>query len=389
MEREEAEMSEEMDALNTWWTLVHSDQSEDTNELIDDAQASITVCKKEGRHPVKIEIKPALTSKTKSRRRGKSLFPVLTRTKSSTKSVSWDDEDMMMKKTHLEEAEKLRLDLVKKYMSREVSLFDIGSDGSKEEDRNDSISITTEYVHKVEGGGDDEKRCGGLGLSSAGLESVWMLFCAAADGVDDAINNMGNNDAADIVDTSTKETETISKDESQKDLHAFSTELANAWSTLCQALPDTSAEETETVVKDESQKNLQEDTSIKNAKSEGFSLDVSAELTNAWSTLCQALPGSKNDDGLLKDSTSAAEVEKDTNEKYWRATVDSTTNKTYYYNKKTREVSWTKPEGFGHYDEHWRSAKDLSTGKTYYYHKKTKEVSWTKPDGFKERKRRV
>ena len=327
MEREEAEMSEEVDALYTWWTLVHSDLSEDTNELIDDAQASITVCTKEGRHPVKMELKPALKSKTKSRRRGKSPFPGLTRTKSSTKSVSRDDEDMMKKKTHLEEAEKLRLDLIKKNVSREVSLFDIGSDGSKEEDRNDSISITTEYVHKVEVTGDDEKRCGGL-------ESVWSLLCAAADGVDDAINNMGNNDAADIIDTSTKET--ISKDESQKDLHVFSTELANA-----------------------------------------------------WSTLCQALPGSKNDGGLLKDSTSAAEVEKDTNEKYWRATVDSTTNKTYYYNKKTREVSWTKPEGFGHYDEHWRSAKDLSTGKTYYYHKKTKEVSWTKPDGFKERKRRV
>ena len=388
MEREEVEMSEEVDALNTWWTLVHN-ESEDTNEMIDDAQASITVCTKEGRHPVKMELKPALKSKTKSRRRSKSPFPGLTRTKSSTKSVSWDDEEIM-KKTHLEEAEKLRLDLLKK-KSKEVSLFDIERDESKEEDRNDSISITTEYVHKVEGGGDDEKRCGGLGLSSAGLESVWTLFCAAADGVDGAINNMGNNDdSTDIIDTSGEETETISKDESQKDLHAFSTELANAWSTLCQALPDTSAEETETVVKDESQKNLQDNTSINNAKSEGGnSLDVSTELANAWSTLCQALPSSKNDDGLLKDSTSAAEVEKDTNEKYWRATVDSTTNKTYYYNKKTREVSWTKPEGFGHCDEHWRSAKDLSTGKTYYYHKKTKEVSWTKPDGFKERKKRV
>ena len=384
MEREEVAHSE----VELWTN------SEDTNELIDDAQASITVCTKEGRHPVKMELKPALKSKRNSRRRSKSPFPGLTRTKSSTKSVSWDDEEIM-KKTYLEEAEKLRLDLLKK-KSKEVSLFDIKRDDSKEEDRDDSISITTEYVHKVEGGGDDEKRCGGLGLSSAGLESVWTLFCAAADGVEDALNNMGNTDSADIVDTSA-ETETISKDESQKNLQedtstettksenyseAISTELANAWSTICQALPDTSAEERETVVKDESQKNLQD-------KSEGFSLDVSAELTNAWSTICQALPGSKNDDGRLKDSTSAAEVIKDTNEKYWRATVDSTTNKTYYYNKKTREVSWTKPEGFGHCDEHWRSAKDLSTGKTYYYHKKTKEVSWTKPDGFKERKKRV
>jgi hypothetical protein len=30
--------------------------------------------------------------------------------------------------------------------------------------------------------------------------------------------------------------------------------------------------------------------------------------------------------------------------KYWRETLDSTTNKIYYYNKKTKEVSWTKPK---------------------------------------------
>lgn len=362
----------------------------------DEASASITIRTQEGRNPVKMKLKPALKSKMKSKRRGKSPFPRFTRTNSSTKSVLWDDKEMERYYSILEEAKSFRLDLVKN-MSRELSIFDIESGESKEEDRDDPISISTEYVNKV----DDEKRCGGQTIS--GLDSVWSLFCAAADGVDDAINNMDNNDAAEIIDTSVEET--VVKDESQKDVQedastettkgedysqAFSTKLSHSWSTLCQALSDTSAEETETVVKDDSKKNLQDDTSIKNAKSEGNSLDVSTDLANTWSTSCQALPSSKNDDDLLKDSTSAAEVEKDTNEKYWRTAVDSTTNKTYYYNKKTREVSWTKPltlpDGFGHCDEHWRSAKDLSTGKTYYYHKKTREVSWKKPHGFKERK---
>ncbi len=155
--------------------------------------------------------------------------------------------------------------------------------------------------------------------------------------------------------------------------------------------------------------------------------------------------------------------------KYWRATLDSTTNKTYYYNKKTKEVTWKKPaclgvrsnedaDGVGGTEsgkkvaettamasvadkrkkswfkrgggsnndnndkiddiqknedcaktsdlskpeeilsqnvdadvatkdtsKYWRAALDVSTGKTYYFNKKTQRVSWIKPDGFVEK----
>lgn len=72
------------------------------------------------------------------------------------------------------------------------------------------------------------------------------------------------------------------------------------------------------------------------------------------------------------------------NTKYWKQMVDGTTSKTYYYNKKTNEVSWTMPNGFG--NETWKIAKDTSTGKTYYYNKQTKMVQWDKPDVFKNGK---
>jgi len=72
------------------------------------------------------------------------------------------------------------------------------------------------------------------------------------------------------------------------------------------------------------------------------------------------------------------------NTKYWKQMVDGTTSKTYYYNKKTNEVSWSEPNGFG--NETWKIAKDTTTGKTYYYNKQTKMVQWDKPDVFKNDK---
>eukprot|EP00985_Skeletonema_marinoi_P011363 scaffold5397_cov126-Skeletonema_marinoi.AAC.10 len=87
----------------------------------------------------------------------------------------------------------------------------------------------------------------------------------------------------------------------------------------------------------------------------------------------------------------------------WKATVDSSTGKTYYYNKTTKEVSWTIPKGYkgsvrgdkkaksvgdkAEFDgsdiaKYWRETVDANTGKTYYFNKKTKEVSWEKPAGF-------
>ena len=94
---------------------------------------------------------------------------------------------------------------------------------------------------------------------------------------------------------------------------------------------------------------------------------------------------------------------------FWSATVDASTGKTYYYNKKTKEVSWTMPKGYkgsvrgvkkgksaaekqnksdnekkakgDDSSKYWRETVDATTGKTYYFNKKTKVVSWDKPAG--------
>ena len=47
-------------------------------------------------------------------------------------------------------------------------------------------------------------------------------------------------------------------------------------------------------------------------------------------------------------------------------------------------MSWSEPNGFG--NETWKVAKDTTTGKTYYYNKQTKMVQWDKPDVFKNGK---
>jgi hypothetical protein len=69
----------------------------------------------------------------------------------------------------------------------------------------------------------------------------------------------------------------------------------------------------------------------------------------------------------------------------WSAAVDKNTGKTYYYNKKTKETRWTKPEEnedpSKDAPENWAATVDKKTGKTYYYNKVTKETRWTKPAG--------
>ena len=93
----------------------------------------------------------------------------------------------------------------------------------------------------------------------------------------------------------------------------------------------------------------------------------------------------------------------------WKATPDPVTGKTYYFNTKTREVSWAKPEGGdrgeggeggggggdgvgggaegagegtskgGGASDAWGLAKDPKTGKEYYFNSQTKQTSWTAP----------
>lgn len=178
--------------------------------------------------------------------------------------------------------------------------------------------------------------------------------------------------------------------------------------------------------------------------------------------------------GAPSNTTGEGTAANDNDEvKYWRATLDPTSDKLYYYNKKTKEVSWTKPVCFSpdfnkdvtaagestkkqvedttvmssvvekrkktwfnkkdkkgadkgekveekkvdksatatlpiqqdvtdakvaqettsatnenNVDstvKYWRATLDASTGKTYYFNKKTKMVTWTKPEGFKEK----
>lgn len=104
----------------------------------------------------------------------------------------------------------------------------------------------------------------------------------------------------------------------------------------------------------------------------------------------------------------ASSEEKEVASDLWKATVDQSTGKTYYYNKQTKEVSWTTPAGYkesvgsekneennddtnkadgddSDISKYWRKTVDANTGKTYYFNKKTKMVSWKKPAGFVEK----
>jgi len=60
----------------------------------------------------------------------------------------------------------------------------------------------------------------------------------------------------------------------------------------------------------------------------------------------------------------------------WEAACDSTTQKTYYYNRTTGERTWEKPLFL---PEGWSSAQDEATGKTYYYNTTTNETRWERP----------
>ena len=76
----------------------------------------------------------------------------------------------------------------------------------------------------------------------------------------------------------------------------------------------------------------------------------------------------------------------------WVETTDPTSGKTYYFNSKTNETSWTKPNSSTVVEESattaqhnvdgdndWSETIDPSSGKTYYYNNKTGETSWEKP----------
>jgi hypothetical protein len=104
---------------------------------------------------------------------------------------------------------------------------------------------------------------------------------------------------------------------------------------------------------------------------------------------------------------SAAETEEKTNESLtladdWTEVADPSTGKVYYYNTKTQETSWTRPEltseedtnvisaepisseeneskDVGDSSDGWVEVQDPNTGKIYYYNKETNETSWEEP----------
>lgn len=61
----------------------------------------------------------------------------------------------------------------------------------------------------------------------------------------------------------------------------------------------------------------------------------------------------------------------------WNAAIDTTSNKTYYYNTATEERSWEKPK-MASLPVGWSQAKD-DTGKEYYYNVSSGETSWNRP----------
>eukprot|EP00808_Paulinella_micropora_P026680 g54161.t1 len=79
----------------------------------------------------------------------------------------------------------------------------------------------------------------------------------------------------------------------------------------------------------------------------------------------------------------------------WVEATDPKTKRKYYYNKKTKKTQWTKPaemdqdkgddsdepeqEDYENNPAYWSTSQDPKSRRTYYYNKKTKATSWSRP----------
>merc|ERR1712232_339338 len=75
-------------------------------------------------------------------------------------------------------------------------------------------------------------------------------------------------------------------------------------------------------------------------------------------------------------------------EEAWQEARDPESGDTYFFNRKTGDVTWEIPSGYKPSPEleakkkefeAWQESTDPESGDTYYYNVKTGEVSWDKP----------
>ena len=101
------------------------------------------------------------------------------------------------------------------------------------------------------------------------------------------------------------------------------------------------------------------------------------ELT-MWKLALTAIAGLSCDSGLDVKSSPPAE---DCGE--WKEMTDPESGNVFYYNSKSGEKSWTKPDADNDDcgDDEWMEMTDPNSGHVFYCNKKTGEKSWTRPEG--------
>mmetsp|Transcript_15374 Transcript_15374/g.21943 ORF Transcript_15374/g.21943 Transcript_15374/m.21943 type:complete len:901 (+) Transcript_15374:34-2736(+) len=88
---------------------------------------------------------------------------------------------------------------------------------------------------------------------------------------------------------------------------------------------------------------------------------------------------SKNKKGKKKKADENAEVKKVKRGK-WKAVIDESSGKLYYYHTRTKEMTFERPITF----VEWKATEDKNTGNIYFYNTITRKSTWDRPDGFRE-----